>query len=133
MARLLLNGVRRFKPIRTRQEMHVIYTHYDFLDIAPGADSERIETAYLKLLERLQYGASDAGQDLSGLVRQIHAAYDVLSNPHKREAYDANLAAEAELADTELKALLEDSKPRAQRHVQDIPGTLAAALAQMAA
>jgi curved DNA-binding protein CbpA len=112
--------------------MHVIYTHYDFLEIAPGADDDRIEAAYLALLERLQYGASDAGQDLSGLVRQIHAAYDVLSNPHKREAYDAKLAAEADLADSELKAMLEEAKPRAQRHVQDVPA-LAAALAQMAA
>jgi curved DNA-binding protein CbpA len=134
MARLLLE---RFALLHTKtkpdRRRNVNYTHYDFLEIAPGADGERIESAYLALLERLQYGASNAGQDLSGLVRQIHAAYDVLSNPNRREAYDAKLAAEAADADNELKALLEDSQPRAQRYVQDVPGTLAAALAQMAA
>ena len=30
------------------------YTHYDYLDIAPGADSTRIEKAYLALIEKLQ-------------------------------------------------------------------------------
>ena len=75
------------------------YTHYDFLEIAPGADSARVEAAYVALLERMSFGASESGQDLSGLVRRVHAAYDVLSDPDKREAYDAKLAAEAEQAD----------------------------------
>jgi len=134
MARLLLEWFALLQ-IKTKPDRrcNVNYTHYDFLEIAPGADGQRVEMAYLSLLERLQYGASNSGQDLSGLVRQIHAAYDVLSNPNKREAYDAKLAAEAADADNELKALLEDSKPSAQRYVQDVPGTLAAALAQMAA
>ena len=57
------------------------YTHYDYLELAPGATSNRIEAAYAALLERFQYGMTDAGQDLSGLVRMIHAAYDVLSDP----------------------------------------------------
>ena len=43
----------------------------------------RIEAAYAPLLERFQYGTTDAGQDLSGLVRMIHAAYEVLSNPEQ--------------------------------------------------
>ena len=57
------------------------YTHYDYLDLAPGASPARIEAAYAAVLERFQYGATDAGQDLSGLVRMIHAAYEVLSSP----------------------------------------------------
>ena len=44
------------------------YTHYDYLELAPGATSKRIEAAYAALLERFQYGMTDAGQDLSGLV-----------------------------------------------------------------
>ena len=108
------------------------YTHYDFLEIAPGADSERVETAYLALLERLQYGASDAGQDLSGLVRRIHAAYDVLSDPAKRDEYDQHLEAEAARADSELKAMLDNPPQRTSRRVQDIPAPLAIAVAHMA-
>ena len=109
------------------------YTHYDFLELAPSACSERVEAAYIALLERMQYGASDAGQDLSGLVRRIHAAYDVLSDPGKREAYDARLAAEAAQADVELKSLLDKPAKCSSRRVQDVPSALAAAVAQMAA
>jgi len=36
---------------RARQETHVNYTHYDYLDLAPGADSARIEAAYIALLD----------------------------------------------------------------------------------
>ena len=76
------------------------YTHYDFLDLAPGAPSARIEAAYAQVMERFQYGGvTEAGQDLSGLVRLIHAAYEVLSNADTRRAYDAKLAREAAAAD----------------------------------
>ncbi len=109
------------------------YTHYDFLEIAPGADSARVEAAYVALLERMSFGASESGQDLSGLVRRIHAAYDVLSDPFKREAYDASLAAEAERADLELKSMLDAPGHRAMRRVQDVPPPLAAAFAPLAA
>ena len=109
------------------------YTHYDFLDIAPGADPARIETAYLTLIEKLQYGATDAGQDLSGLVRRIHSAYEVLSHADQRAAYDAKLAQEAEQADRELKSLLDDPQTRPLRKVQDVPAEYIAAVTQLAA
>lgn len=98
------------------------YTHYDYLDIAPGADAARIETAYLALLEKLQYGESEAGQDLSGLVRRIHTAYEVLSHPDQRRAYDAQLAQEAAQADNELKSLLDQAHVDSSRQPQDLPG-----------
>ena len=107
------------------------YTHYDFLELAPGAPVARIEAAYAQLLERFQYGASDAGQDLSGLVRLIHAAYEVLSNPGTRRAYDAKLAREAAAADAELKSELDAMPPL--RRVQDIPPPLRAAFSALAA
>ena len=37
------------------------YTHYDYLDLAPGASTARIEAAYAAVLERFQYGATEAG------------------------------------------------------------------------
>jgi molecular chaperone DnaJ len=110
----------------------VNYTHYDYLELAPGASPARIETAYAALLERFQYGVTDAGQDLSGLVRMIHAAYDVLSNPERRRAYDVELAEAAARADRELKATL-DGRAALPRHVQDVPPGLAAAVSKMAA
>ena len=86
------------------------YTHYDYLDLAPGASAARIEAAYAQLLERFGYGATEAGQDLGGLVRMIHAAYEVLSNPDSRRQYDATLDQEAAMADAELKAALDRSR-----------------------
>jgi DnaJ-class molecular chaperone len=110
----------------------VNYTHYDYLDLAPGASPARIEAAYAAVLERFQYGVSEAGQDLSGLVRMIHAAYEVLSRPELRRSYDERLAHEAAAADAELKAML-DVLPGAPRRVQDVPEPLREALRAMAA
>ena len=109
------------------------YTHYDYLDIAPGADPARIETAYLALIEKLQYGSTDAGQDLSGLVRRIHSAYEVLSHADQRAVYDAKLAQEAEEADWELKSLLDEPQTRPLRQVQDVSAEYIAAATQLAA
>ncbi len=135
MARLLLNCRRWIKQTNTDSdsEQLVNYTHYDYLDIAPGANSARIEIAYLALIENLQYGESVGGQDLSGLVRRIHTAYEVLSHPDQRQAYDAKLAHEAAQADSELQSMLDLSLPRSLRHVQEIPGERIAAITQLAA
>jgi curved DNA-binding protein CbpA len=111
----------------------VKYTHYDYLELAPGSPSTRFEPQYFALLEKLQYGASEAGQDLSGLIRRIHAAYEVLSDPQKRAAYDASLADEAAQADIELKRLLDQPDVPTRRHVQDAPRELVAAVNQIAA
>lgn len=100
------------------------YTYYDYLDIAPGASRMRIDAAYVQILERFGYGVTDAGQDLSGLVRQIHAAYEVLSDPEKRERYDSDLERAAREADLELKAALDQATSWTPRVVQDIPPAL---------
>lgn len=109
------------------------YTYYDYLDLAPGASTARIETAYAQLLERFGYGTTDAGQDLSGLVRMVHAAYEVLSNPDARRQYDATLDQEAAMADAELKAALDQQPSWLPRHVQDVPAPLQSALRALAA
>ena len=109
------------------------YTHYDYLDLAPGATTARIEAAYAQVLQRFQFGHTDAGQDLSGLVRMIHAAYRVLSDPDARRAYDEQLAREAALADEELKALLDAQSTRLPRHAQDVPVALRLPANQLAA
>ena len=133
MARLLLICVGIKHNIDSDREHLVNYTHYDYLDIAPGAEPARIETAYLSLIEKLQYGASDTGQDLSGLVRRIHTAYEVLSHPDQRAAYDAKLAREAAEADCELKSLLDEPQARSRRDVQDAPADYVADATQLAA
>ena len=109
------------------------YTHYDYLELAPGASRARVEAAYAALLERFQYGSTDAGQDLSGLVRMIHAAYEILSDPERRRAYDQELAQAAARADHELKVALDAQGAQTFRRVQDVPPGLASAVAKMAA
>ncbi|HSQ81326.1 MAG TPA: DnaJ domain-containing protein [Casimicrobiaceae bacterium] len=118
---------------RIGQEKMVNYTHYDYLELPPCATTQRIEAAYAALLERFQYGKTDAGQDLSGLVRMIHAAYSVLSDPDQRRAYDAALSQEAAAADAELQAQLDAQSLSGFTRVQKVPESLAARIPELAA
>lgn len=111
----------------------MIYTHYDYLEVAPGASRDRIEAAYARVLERFNHGMTPSGQDLSGLVRMIHSAYQVLTDPDRRQAYDAQLRRDAELADAELRADLDRTSAPLPRRVQDVPAPLNAAFSQLAA
>jgi DnaJ-class molecular chaperone len=115
------------------EETAVTYTYYDYLDLAPGASTARVYAAYAQVLERFGYGTTDAGQDLSGLVRMIHAAYEVLSNPAARRRYDAQLDQEAAMADAELKASLDQQASWQPRRVQDVPAPLLNVLRALAA
>jgi DnaJ-class molecular chaperone len=120
-------------PQKTTEETAVTYTYYDYLELPPGASSARIEAAYAQVLERFGYGASEAGQDLSGLVRMIHAAYEILSNADARRRYDNQLNQEAAMADAELKATLDQQARRLPRRVQDVPVPLESVFRALAA
>ena len=109
------------------------YTYYDYLDLPFGAPPARIEAAFLSQLERLRYGMSEAGQDMSGLLTLVQTAYDVLSDPAARERYDATLAREAALADAELKATLDQHATRSGHRLQVAPDSWRDALTAMAA
>lgn len=105
----------------------MLYTHYDYLDLPPGASATRIEAAYRTLKQRLNGLADEA------MVRLIHEAYSVLSDPKKRQGYDESLRHAADEADAELKALLDEQGARLKRYVQDVPAPLAAAVTAWAA
>ena len=109
------------------------YTHYDYLELPPGATPARIEAAYAQLTERFQSGTRQGGQDFSGLVRLIHAAYDVLRDEQARKSYDRVLEQEARQADVELKTDLDAQLPRPFRRVQGVPEPLNAAFSSLAA
>lgn len=109
------------------------YTHYDYLELAPGAPRERIEAAYARVLERFNYGSTSSGQDLSGLVRMVHAAYQVLSDDATRREYDRKLQQDALAADDELRAQLAAPANAQPRYVQDVPAPLNAAFSAIAA
>src|ERR1700693_2337094 len=105
----------------------VDYTHYDFLDLPPGASAARIESAYQMIRQRFNGGADEH------LVRMIHDAYAVLSNPDRRQAYDGELERIAAAADAELKAALDAQGARQSRRVQDVPMPLLTAVRAWAA
>ena len=103
------------------------YTHYDYLELPPGASVTRIEAAYQALRQRFD-GESDAA-----IIRLIHEAYAVLSDPDLRHGYDAALERAAVAADAELKASLDRQGTTFPRRVQEVPATLAAAVNAWAA
>ena len=105
----------------------MLYTHYDYLDLPPGASTACIEAAYQLIKERLN-GHSD-----ESLVRQIHEAYSVLSSPERRRTYDDVLKHAAEQADRELKACLDELVSPLARHVQEVPSALQVAMVAWAA
>ena len=105
----------------------MLYTHYDYLELPPGASATRIEAAYRTLKQRLNGVADEA------MVRLIHEAYSVLSDPRQRQGYDECLKRAADEADAELRAFLDEQGARVTRYVQDVPTPLAAALTAWAA
>jgi DnaJ-class molecular chaperone len=109
------------------QETAVLYTHYDYLELPPGASSTRIEAAYHTLKQRLNGNTDEM------FVRLIHEAYSVLSDPDRRRFYDALLQRAAADADAELKACLDQQDALRPRHVQDVPAPLIAAISAWAA
>ena len=111
----------------TNQEIAVLYTHYDYLELPPGASATRIEAAYRTLKQRLNGAADEA------MVRLIHEAYSVLSDPKQRRGYDESLKRAADEADAELKAFLDEQGARVTRYVQDVPVPLASAVTAWAA
>ena len=105
----------------------MIYTHYDYLELPPGASSTRIEAAYRSLKQRVNGDADEA------MVRLIHEAYAVLSDPKQRYGYDRALEQAAAEADAELKACLDQQGAMITRYAQAIPAPLAAAMTAWAA
>lgn len=123
------SSVERLKTIALQRysEITVFYTHYDYLELAPGASTSRIEAAYRTLKQRLDSN----GDEL--MVRLIHEAYAVLSDAEQRHVYDDSLQRAAAEADAELKACLDQKSGARSRYVQDVPAPLVAAIRAWAA
>lgn len=71
--------------------------HYELLEVSRDAAPGELERAYTLLREAYKPGSLAAysvldEQEAADLRRQIEAAYDVLSNPERRRAYDASLS-----------------------------------------
>ena len=64
-------------------------THYQTLDVDPGASFEEIKRAYRRLVR--QYHPDVAGPEASDRFCPIQAAYEVLSDPAARRQYDLSV------------------------------------------
>ena len=65
--------------------------YYSVLGVSWGADIESIKTAYRRLAKRYHPDVSDDMESGSDRFERIRAAYEVLSDPIARQAYDRTL------------------------------------------
>ena len=63
--------------------------YYDILQVNPRAEKEVIDAAYRKLAAKYHPDVSQES-DAAERMKRINTAYEVLSNPAKRAAYDAS-------------------------------------------
>lgn len=63
------------------------HDYYEFLQISPNADAETIHRVYRFLAARMHPDNNQTGHEEN--FRLLKAAYDVLSDPHRRAEYDA--------------------------------------------
>ncbi len=70
-------------------------TYYDLLGLAPEADLEKVGAAYLRLSREL---AASGGEDAEVRLKQLKQAFDVLSDPVRRAAYDDGLSGQSNLS-----------------------------------
>ncbi|MHB1100502.1 MAG: DnaJ domain-containing protein [Burkholderiales bacterium] len=66
-------------------------TFYDVLQVSPNADQEIIKAAYRSLAQRFHPDRNPDNPDAEQYLKIINRAYEVLSDPVKREGYDAAL------------------------------------------
>ncbi len=69
--------------------MRTSFDYYAILQVHPDADREVIEAAYRKLATRYHPDVSHTA-DTMEKMKQLNAAYEVLSDPIKRAEYDAD-------------------------------------------
>jgi hypothetical protein len=62
--------------------------HYEILGLESDANLEAIKTAYRKLSLKFHPDKNDGDRYFSDMFRQVNEAYQVLSDPAKRQVYD---------------------------------------------
>ncbi|MFW5748465.1 MAG: J domain-containing protein [Chloroflexota bacterium] len=67
--------------------MAKLVNYYEILGVGPNADDAEIKQAFRTLAKRFS-SASEPG------ARQLKEAYDILTDPYKRQQYDIHLARE---------------------------------------
>ena len=63
-------------------------TFYDILGVKKNADADEIKKAYRKLARQYHPDANQGDKEAEERFKQVQNAYDALSDPEKRKAYD---------------------------------------------
>ena len=83
--------------------------YYTILGVDSNANPDQIKSAYRKKAKKLhpdRYGQN------SGPFRAVQKAYDVLSDPERRRAYDARLACDRRVQNASPAMRAEPLRPR---------------------
>ena len=62
--------------------------YYDVLGVSRDSDSATIKSSYRKLAMKYHPDKNQGDQEAETKFKEISEAYEVLSNPEKKEAYD---------------------------------------------
>ena len=85
----LLSNIPHLKPCQKLSEYKVIMkNYYRILDIPVTAENKQIQTAYRKLVKKFHPDMNPNDPLSTDMFREIQQAYDILSDPIKKEAYD---------------------------------------------
>jgi curved DNA-binding protein CbpA len=72
-----------------------VRTHYQVLGIPNEASAERVKRAYRSVVKACHPDLFPSGSDAQGeaekKIKEVNAAYAMLSNPSRRASYDAKL------------------------------------------
>jgi DnaJ-class molecular chaperone len=62
-------------------------TYYKVLGVRENASTEKIRDAYVNLIKKYE-GAVNPGEEIEQQILEIKLAFEILSDPVKRESYD---------------------------------------------
>lgn len=96
-----------------------MHTHYDNLKVSRDAPAEVIRAAYKSLSQKYHPDRHADGEEANRVMRLLNAAYEVLSDPVKREEHDRWIATQEKL---EADQRTRRPPPRPSAAAQQRPG-----------
>ena len=87
--------------------------YYNILEVTPTATPTELRRSYRRLARKYHPDLNRHNPDNDQRIKRLNEAYNVLSDPAKRAAYDAKRAAQAERI-----RLAEEQRQRAQAAMQ---------------
>ena len=70
------------------------HTHYDTLQVERGASGEGVRAAYRRLAQKFHPDKHPGRSAAAAVMAELNQAYEVLSDPAQRSAYDEWLASQ---------------------------------------